>query len=62
MTAETSAQTHDRARVQRRTIATTMASVVPTTMAMGASFAASAVLAEEITGSETLATLAAGSM
>ena len=53
---------YERARVQRRTIAVTMASVVPTTMAMGASFAGSALLAEEITGSETLATLAAGSM
>ncbi len=39
-----------------------MVSVVPATMAMGASFAGSAVLAEDITGSETLATLAAGSM
>ena len=48
--------------MQRRTIAVTMASVVPTTAAMGASFAAAAVLAEEITGSATLATLAAGSM
>ena len=39
-----------------------MSSVIPTTMAMGSAFAASAVLAEEITGSATLATLAAGSM
>ena len=62
MTAEVSPQTHDRARVQRRTIAVSMVSVIPTTAAMGASFAGSALLAEEITGSETLATLAAGSM
>ena len=62
MTAETPAQTYDRATVQRRTIAVTMSSVIPTTMAMGSAFAASAVLAEEITGSATLATLAAGSM
>ena len=62
MTETASTSTYDRARVQRRTMAATMASVVPTTMAMGASFAGSAVLAEEITGSETLATLAAGSM
>ena len=62
MTAETSAQTHNRAAVQRRTTAVMMGSVIPTTAAMGASFAASAVLAEEITGSATLATLAAGSM
>ena len=45
MTAEASAQTHDRAAVQRRTIAVTMGSVVPTTAAMGSSFVASAVLA-----------------
>ena len=62
MTAETSSQTYDRAAVQRRTLAVTMSSVIPTTAAMGSSFAASAVLAEEITGSATLATLAAGSM
>ena len=62
MTAEASAQTYDRAAVQRRTLAVTMSSVIPTTAAMGSSFAASAVLAEEITGSATLATLAAGSM
>ena len=62
MTAETSAQTYNRAAVQRRTTAVMMGSVIPTTAAMGASFAASAVLAEEITGSATLATLAAGSM
>ena len=62
MTAEVPAQTYDRASVQRRTIAVTMSSVIPTTMAMGSAFAASAVLAEEITGSATLATLAAGSM
>ncbi len=62
MTAEVPAQTYDRAGVQRRTIAVTMSSVIPTTMAMGSAFAASAVLAEEITGSATLATLAAGSM
>lgn len=62
MTAETPAQTYDQAAVQRRTIAVTMSSVIPTTMAMGSAFAASAVLAEEITGSATLATLAAGSM
>ena len=62
MTAEIPAQTYERAAVQRRTIAVTMSSVIPTTMAMGSAFAASAVLAEEITGSPTLATLAAGSM
>ena len=62
MTAEGPAQTYERAAVQRRTIAVTMSSVIPTTMAMGSAFAASAVLAEEITGSATLATLAAGSM
>ena len=62
MTAEIPAQTYDRTAVQRRTIAVTMSSVIPTTMAMGSAFAASAVLAEEITGSATLATLAAGSM
>ena len=62
MTTEVPAQTYDRATVQRRTIAVTMSSVIPTTMAMGSAFAASAVLAEEITGSATLATLAAGSM
>ena len=62
MTAEISSQTYDRAAVQRRTLAVTMSSVIPTTAAMGSSFAASAVLAEEITGSATLATLAAGSM
>ena len=62
MTAETSSQIYDRAAVQRRTLAVTMSSVIPTTAAMGSSFAASAVLAEEITGSATLATLAAGSM
>lgn len=62
MTAEIPAQTYDRIAVQRRTIAVTMSSVIPTTMAMGSAFAASAVLAEEITGSATLATLAAGSM
>ena len=62
MTAETSSQAYDRAAVQRRTLAVTMSSVIPTTAAMGSSFAASAVLAEEITGSATLATLAAGSM
>ena len=62
MTAEVPAQTYGRAAVQRRTIAVTMSSVIPTTMAMGSAFAASAVLAEEITGSATLATLAAGSM
>ena len=58
----TPAATPERARVQRRTIVVTMSSVIPTTMAMGSSFAAAAVLAEEITGSATLATLAAGSM
>ncbi len=62
MTAETSSRTYDRAAVQRRTLAVTMSSVIPTTAAMGSAFAASAVLAEEITGSATLATLAAGSM
>ena len=62
MTAEISPQTYNRAAVQRRTIAVSMVSVIPTTAAMGASFAGSALLAEEITGSETLATLAAGSM
>ena len=62
MTADVPAQTYERAAVQRRTIAVTMSSVIPTTMAMGSAFAASAVLAEEITGSATLATLAAGSM
>ena len=62
MTAEASAETYSRSRVQRRTIAVAMTSVIPTTAAMGASFAGSALLAEEITGSETLATLAAGSM
>ena len=62
MTAEIPAQAYDRTAVQRRTIAVTMSSVIPTTMAMGSAFAASAVLAEEITGSATLATLAAGSM
>ena len=62
MTAEVPAQTYEQAAVQRRTIAVTMSSVIPTTMAMGSAFAASAVLAEEITGSATLATLAAGSM
>ena len=62
MTAEVSPQTYNRAAVQRRTIAVSMVSVIPTTAAMGASFAGSALLAEEITGSETLATLAAGSM
>ena len=62
MTAEASAPTYNRAAVQRRTLVVTMSSVVPTTAAMGSSFAASAVLAEEITGSATLATLAAGSM
>lgn len=62
MTAETTSQTYDRAAVQRRTLAVTMSSVIPTTAAMGSAFAASAVLAEEITGSATLATLAAGSM
>ena len=62
MTAEVSPQTYNRAAVQRRTIAVAMVSVIPTTAAMGASFAGSALLAEEITGSETLATLAAGSM
>ena len=62
MTAEASAHTHNRAAVQRRTLAVTMSAVIPTTAAMGSSFAASAVLAEEITGSATLATLAAGSM
>ena len=62
MTAEIPARTYDRTAVQRRTIAVTMSSVIPTTMAMGSAFAASAVLAEEITGSATLATLAAGSM
>ena len=62
MTPEVPAQTHERAAVQRRTIAVTMSSVIPTTMAMGSAFAASAVLAEAITGSATLATLAAGSM
>ena len=62
MTAEIPAQTYDRTAVQRRTIAVTMSSVIPTTMAMGSAFEASAVLAEEITGSATLATLAAGSM
>lgn len=62
MTAGVSAATHDRVRVQRRTILVMMGSVIPTTAAMASSFAASAVLAEEITGSETLATLAAGSM
>ena len=62
MTADASAPTHNRAAVQRRTIAVTMSSVIPATAAMGSSFAASAVLAEEITGSTTLATLAAGSM
>ena len=62
MTAEVPARTYEQAAVQRRTIAVTMSSVIPTTMAMGSAFAASAVLAEEITGSATLATLAAGSM
>lgn len=62
VTAEAFSRTYDRAAVQRRTIMVTMSSVVPTTAAMGSSFAASAVLAEEITGSATLATLAAGSM
>ena len=62
MTADAATRTHDRAAVQRRTIAVAMISVIPTTAAMGASFAGSALLAEEITGSETLATLAAGSM
>lgn len=56
------ATTFDRDAVHRRTLGVMMVSVIPTTAAMGASFAASAVLAEEITGSETLATLAAGSM
>ena len=62
MTADTSAGTHNRAAIQRRTIAVMMGSVIPTTAAMGSGFAASAVLAEDITGSATLATLAAGSM
>ena len=39
-----------------------MASVIPTSAAMASSFAAAAVLADEITGSETLAGLAAASM
>ena len=62
MTAGAPATTHDRSRVQRRTILVMMSSVIPSTAAMASSFAAAAVLAEEITGSETLATLAAGSM
>ena len=62
MTASTSAQSFNRAAVQRRTSRTLMASVVPTTAAMASSFAATALLAKEITGSETLATLAAGSL
>ena len=45
MTAEASAQTYNRAAVQRRTLAVMMAAVIPATAAMGSSFAASAVLA-----------------
>ena len=39
-----------------------MASVIPSASAMTAAFAATAVLAEDITGSETLAGMAAGSL
>lgn len=52
----------ERAGVHRRVTRTLMASVIPTSAAMASSFAAAAVLADEITGSETLAGLAAASM
>ena len=52
----------DQEAAHRNTMTTLMASVVPTTAAMAASYAAVAVLAEEITGSETLAGLAAASV
>ncbi|MEO1061030.1 MAG: MFS transporter [Actinomycetota bacterium] len=50
---------HDRDLVQRRTVRVLMVSVVPAGMAMAGGFAGAAVLAEEITGSDTLAGLAA---
>ena len=58
----TAAAAVGRAAVQRRVTLVLMCSVIPTSGALAASFAATAVLAEEITGSETLAALAAGSM
>lgn len=45
--------------VQRRTVRVLMSSVIPAGMAMAGGFAGAAVLAEEITGSDTLAGLAA---
>jgi len=56
------AATADRAAMQRRTMLVLIWSVIPTSAALTAAFAATAVLAEDITGSETLAGLAAGSL
>ncbi len=52
----------ERAAVQRRVTWTLMSSVIAATAAMASSFAAAALLAKEMTDSETLATLAAGSL
>ena len=54
----TATEVHDPA-LQRRTMRVLLASVVPAGMGMAGGFAAVAVLAEEITGSDTLAGLAA---
>ncbi len=48
--------------MQRRTMLVLIWSVIPTSAALTAAFASTAVLAEDITGSETLAGLAAGSL
>ncbi|MEM9609995.1 MAG: MFS transporter [Actinomycetota bacterium] len=52
----------DHAALQRRTLRVLMAGVLPAGMAMAGGFAAAAVLAEEITGSDTLAGVAAASL
>lgn len=52
----------DQAVLQRRTMRVLMFSVVPAGMGMAGGFAAAAVLAEEITGSDTLAGFAAASL
>lgn len=57
-----STQVYDRARIQRRVGVVLMSSITPTSAAMSAGFAAAAVLAEELTGSESLTGLAASSL
>lgn len=52
----------EQAELQRRTLRVLMAGVLPAGMAMAGGFAAAAVLAEEITGSDTLAGVAAASL